>query len=192
MKTQLSSCLSVASVVALGLLAAGCGTPNSRTAKPLTPLSSAGTSLERYQVATVEPFEVRDTRHAGPSEGAKLAENLRDRLKYDFGDLFTEVRQGAPLGQADELVVTGSITKYEPGSRTARFMLIGLGAASLQGELVLKDATSQQVVMQAPFSRTWAWGGSLGASKGIEEMLTEVGASAAATVARACGWQPKP
>ena len=132
-----------------------------------------------------------DTDHADVSVGAKLAQDICDRLKYDYGDLFAEVRQGLPLGKPDEIIVTGSITKYAPGSRFARFMLIGLGPASLEGELVVKDANNQKLLMKAPFNKLWAWGGAAGASEGIEEMMTEVAASAASTIAHARGWEPK-
>ncbi len=132
------------------------------------------------------------TEYADMSVGAKLAEGIGDRLKYDFVSLFTEVRQDAPLARPNELVVTGTTTKYEPGSKFARAMLAGLGTASLKGELILKQADNEKVVMTAPFDKLLAWGGTLGASKSMDEMLTEVAsASAAATMARSKGLEPK-
>jgi hypothetical protein len=64
-------------------------------------------------------------------------------------------------------------------------------AASFKGDLILKDAADNRVLFSAPFDKLWAWGGYLGASRGIEDMVTESAASVAATVARAKGWQPQ-
>ncbi len=178
--------------VILAVVSIGCSsTPSSQRAKPLAFTMNSGAEITRYKVATVLPFELADTNRASPSVGARLAEDIRDRLKYDYGALFSQVREGPPLGTKDELVVTGTITKYAAGSRTARFILIGLGPASLEGELVVKDGSNQQVLLRAPFNKLWAWGGSMGAAKGIEEMSTEVGAAAAAAIAHARGWQAK-
>ncbi len=80
---------------------------------------------------------------------------------------------GAPLKTGNELIVTGTIRSYEPGSRFGRAMLIGLGAASFNGDLILKDGTTDTILLSAPFDKLWAWGGILGASKGIEDMVSE-------------------
>jgi hypothetical protein len=114
------------------------------------------------------------------------------RLQSHFGPIFQEVRsQARPLGTNDELIVTGTIRDYRPGDRFARAMLIGMGAAKFKGDLILKDGADNRVLLSAPFDKLWAWGGWLGASKGIEDMVSESEASAAATVAQAKGWRPQ-
>ena len=47
-------------------------------------------------------------------------------------------------------------------------------------------AASGKVLLNAPFDKLWAWGGVLGASKAIKDMVAET--SVAATVAHAKGW----
>jgi hypothetical protein len=44
------------------------------------------------------------------------------------------------------------------------------------------------VLLNAPFDKLWAWGGIIGASKGMDDMVAETSASVAATVAHAKGW----
>ena len=75
------------------------------------------------------------------------------------------------------------------GSKVARFILIGLGPASLEGKIKVVDAANA-TLLDAPFDKLWAWGGIAGASKGIEDMQVEVAASIANTVAQAKGWTP--
>jgi hypothetical protein len=125
------------------------------------------------------------------SVGTEFAHNVETRLATDFGPIFQSV-QMAPAARAldHECVVQGAITKYKPGSRVARAILIGLGAASLEGNVSINDASSGHSLMTAPFNKLWAWGGIVGASKGIEDMSKEASASVAATVAHAKGWTP--
>ncbi len=113
-----------------------------------------------------------------------------NRLQYDFGPLFQTVRIGQPLGTPDELLVTGRITDYRPGSRAARFLGPGIGKADLKGELVLKDGPTGQPLVIAPIDKLWAWGDVLGASKGMNNMMEETAAAAANLVARTKGWEP--
>lgn len=165
----------------------GCSTTSSTRAHTLKATTGTGVDLSKYQVATVLPFEPA-TGSVDASIGLKFAEGVTARLQKDYGPLFNEVRKTSPLGREDELVVTGVIRAYKPGDRFARAMLIGLGAASFKGDLILKDGQSNRVLLAAPFDKLWAWGGMLGASRGIEEMVAESEAVVAATVAQAKGW----
>ncbi len=141
-------------------------------------------------MVTVKPFDTSKAKDAEPSVGVKFAEEIARRLKYDFGTLFVEVNMGNPSGATNELIVTGEITKYAPGDKAMRGILIGLGAASFNGDLCLKNNDSQ--LIQVPFDKLWAWGGTLGMSKGIEDMEAETAASIVNTVARQKGWTPQP
>jgi hypothetical protein len=174
-------------------LLAGCATSNPDTSSThAKALKTAPGSLDlsRYRIATVLPFQTSN--NIDSSVGVKFALDVAIRLQSDFGPIFQEVRsQSRPLGTNDELIVTGTIRDYRPGDRFARAMLIGMGAAKFKGDLMLKDGADNRVLLSAPFDKLWAWGGFLGASKGIEDMVSESEASAAATVARAKGWQPQ-
>ncbi len=180
----------------LAVLGAGCATDNpamsSTRAEPLTAAVGAGVDLSRYQIATVLPIASTKS-NIDASIGASFANEVAMRLQHDYGPLFGTVRKDAdPLGATNELIVTGTIRDYRPGDPFARAMLIGMGAASFKGDLILKDATDNRVLFDAPCDKLWAWGGALGASKTIDEMVKESEATAAATVARAKGWQPAP
>ncbi len=172
------------------VLATGCTTTQSTRAKPLKTVYGANVDLSKYQVATVEPFQVMSSRAANDEVGMRLATDIANRLQYDFGPLFETVRVGQPLGTPNELLVTGRITDYRPGNRAARFLGPGIGKADLKGEMVLKDGPTGQPLVIAPIDKLWAWGDILGASKGMNDMMEETAAAAANLIARTKGWEP--
>jgi len=126
---------------------------------------------------------------ANDQVGVKLATDIANRLQYDFGPLFQTVRVGPPLGRPGELLVTGRITDYRPGSRVARLFGPGIGRADLKGEIVLKDGTTSQPLEVAPIDKLWAFGDVIGASKGMDDMVEETAAAAANLIERSKGWQ---
>ena len=131
-------------------------------------------------------------RSVDASMGANFANDIKNRLRNDFGPLFASVELStAARGVERECLVKGHISRYEPGNRAARFLLIGLGAAHFEGTVDVVDVAGQRALISAPFDKLWAWGGILGASKGINGMIDEASASVAATLARAKGWTPE-
>jgi hypothetical protein len=96
------------------------------------------------------------------------------------------------LGQSDEVIITGLVKEYKPGSRIGRAFGPGITPAKFKGELHLKEAASGRTLLVAPIDKLWAWGHSIGAAKGIEDMMEESAAAAAATIAKAKGWVPPP
>ena len=184
--------LSVWAAALMGVFAlTGCGTTQAVKAKPLKPVYGEGVELAKFDTVTVKPFEVTSAKAEDTSAGTAFANAIARRLEYDFGNLFQTVRVGQPQGDANEAVVTGRITKYEPGSRAARLLGPGIGKAELEGELVVKDATTDQPLVIAPIDKLWAWGHSVGAAKGMENMMEESAAAAANMIARAKGWSPR-
>lgn len=179
------------SLVAALTITTGCKTTQAVKAQPLKPVYGEGVDLTRYNVATVQPFEVRSDKPEDAQAGVVLANAIAQRLGNDFGGLFQMVRVGTPTGAPDEVVVTGRITEYEPGSRAARLLGPGIGRAELRGELVVKDASTSYPLVIAPIDKLWAWGHGVGAAKGMEEMIEESAASAANMIARAKGWDPR-
>ena len=169
-----------------------CTTTQSTRAKALKPTTeTAAQSLADCQNVTVLPFSVPTGKRVDPTAGGELARDVERRLSTDFGNLFASVEYAnAARGVENECVVEGAITKYKKGSRFARAMLIGLGPASLEGNVTVRSGTGTEPLLSAGFDKLWAWGGVIGASKGIEEMTDEVAASIAATLAKAKGWQP--
>jgi|SRR5208283_330621 len=190
MKTNLI--LRVSLVILIGTVLTGCTTTDptksSTQAAPLKAGKTALPDLKRFTSVTVVPFDTSKAKDTEPSVGEKFAEDIARRLKDDFGPLFDQVTVGTPTGTTNELIITGEITTYKPGDKALRGLLIGLGAASFKGDLCLKDGDQQ--LIQIPFDKLWAWGGILGASKGIEDMEEQTVASIANTVARQKGWTP--
>ena len=178
------------STSALILFSAGCASSQSSKAKPLTLSSGAPVSLGNYRIATIEPFTV-SAPGVDPSIGAKLANNITARLQNDFGPIFEQVRTApAPVGEDDEVIVTGEIRTYQPGNKVARSVFGPLGSANFDGTVVVKDGRDGHTLLAAPFNKFWGWGGLAGASKGIEDMSDETAAAIASTIARARGWRP--
>ena len=179
------ACLSVSVVLAVS----GCASTSSTRAKSLKSTSAQANSLADCQDITVTAFTVPGHGKVDASVGVSFAKDIELRLSRDFGQIFDSVEFGdAARGVEKECLLQGSITKYKPGSRVARAILIGLGAASFEGNVSVNDAATGTSLMTAPFDKLWAWGGIAGASKGIDDMVKETSASVAATVARAKGW----
>ena len=171
------------------LMFTGCTSTRSVAAKPLHPVFLAQTgNLSKYAVVTVVPFDVPNSQAANDQVGVKLATDIANRLNYDFGPLFRTVRVGEPQHTPDELVVTGRITDYRPGSRALRLLGPGISQAHLKGDVVLRDGVTEQALEAAPIDKLWAWGHSIGAAKGMSNMMEETAASAANMIARAKGW----
>lgn len=181
----------VAILAAATLTLGACASTQSTKAKTLK-TDGAIADVRECEHVTVVPFSVPSGSKADASTGIAFSEDIAARLAVDFGPIFQSVEPGKQArGLERECVVSGAITKYQPGSKVARFILIGLGAASFEGNLNVADAASDRALMTAPFDKLWAWGGIAGASKGIEDMMKETAAAAAATVAQAKGWEPE-
>lgn len=180
----------VTSVLSIALMS-GCTTTSSTKAKGLKATTSGATSLSDCENITVFAFGVPAKGKATASVGVSFAHDIESRLEADFGPIFKSVEfSDKARGLERECLVSGDITKYKPGSRVARAILIGLGAASLEGNVKVTDAGSGKELLNAPFSKLWAWGGVIGASKGIEDMVRESSAAVASTLAQAKGWTP--
>ena len=180
----------IASLLSIAVLS-GCTTTKSTKAKALKSTTSGVTSLSDCENITVFAFTTPAKSRAEPTTGADFARGIEERLVGDFGPIFKSVEfSDKARGLERECLVSGDITKYKPGSRVARAILIGLGAAKLQGNVKVVDAESGKQLLSAPFSKLWAWGGIAGASKGMPNMLKESSAAIANTLAQAKGWTP--
>lgn len=172
------------------VVTSGCASTSSTRAKPLE-VSGQAKAIDDCRSLTVLPFGVPPRSKADVSTGVSFSAEIAARLKSDFGPLFESVETAdAKRGVEGECVLSGDITKYKPGSKVARFILIGLGAASLEGTIQVSDGPSEKALFTAPFDKLWAWGGIAGASKGIDDMMKETAAAIANTVAQEKGWTP--
>lgn len=169
-------------------LASGCASTSSSKAKSLKTDSAQANGLAECENITVLPFTVPGKK-VDASVGVSFARSVQGRLATDFGPIFDSVEYAsAARGVDHECVLVGAITKYKPGSRVARAILIGLGAASLEGTVTVTNGAGGATLLNAPFDKLWAWGGIVGASKGMDDMVKEAEASVASTLAHARGW----
>jgi hypothetical protein len=151
--------------------------------------------LAAFGTLFVEDFAMADPKAAERSK-PYLVESAPQRLpemvvKNLASGVFGAVTRGpAPAGQEGAVVLRARITQYKPGSETARFMLAGAGSAQLEMSAELVDAASGKTLVTLPVDRTWAWGGVLGASRGIEEMERNVAYELALYLQRSRGAAP--
>ncbi|MGD0651858.1 MAG: hypothetical protein ABSA97_12090 [Verrucomicrobiia bacterium] len=157
--------------------------------------------MKRYDVVRVTPFVPAPGSDISRSVGELFARNIFYRLKNDFGGLFKEVVYGNTYPSAagdggqsvtNELVISGTVLKYHPGSRLGRRWLgLPMFFSDFTAEVVLRDGTTGETLLSAPLGSFWAWAGLLGEVKGIEDHMEDCAASIANTVARLKGWKPK-
>lgn len=179
-----------AALVVFVSAALGCASTQSTRAPALKQPEAQALDLRRFQTVTIVPFQINPEKVKDPEIATNFGADIGARLRNDFGPLFATVRLGEPLQKSDELILTGTVTKYRPGSITGRVLLMGVGSAGLEAEVLLKDGRSGDELLRAPIDKLWAWGGFAGAAKDIDRMSAEAAAVVANTIARAKGWQP--
>lgn len=79
------------------------------------------------------------------------------------------------LSGQPSITLTCTVTKYEPGNPIARLMFAGAGSAHFDVEYSLNNP-SDFPLATGKVRKLWAWGGVVGASKGIEDMVSEAAA----------------
>ncbi len=171
------------------LILSGCATQNSTNAKPLN-IGGKGLNLKSFSMVTVKPFEYKAKNSEYSQVGQEFAEKISHRLKNDFGSLFSKVSVGKPLESKNELIVTGKILNYHPRKKSKGNKKHKVGIVTFRAELILKKGDTGEVIFSAPITKLWAWGGTLGAKKRIEDMVKESAAASANTIARGKGWRP--
>ncbi|MEO6065319.1 MAG: DUF4410 domain-containing protein [Lysobacterales bacterium] len=183
----------LAAATLAALMVTGCATTKSTRAEPL---QSTGiiTDVKGCTVLTVMPFSVPADSAATAETGKAFSNDIAGRLRGDFGPLFDSVETAdAARGVDGECLFEGAITKYMPGNRAVRLATLpGVGSVHFEGNIKVIDSASGRELLAAPFDKLWAFSGVIGASKGIANLEKETAAAAAATVARAKGWEPPP
>ncbi len=160
-----------------GLIAlTGCATGKVRFDGP-----ASQRDMSRYNSVAVRVInDVGDKCPEGVAENLQAA-TIR-QLKTEHAGVFADVRP-VPTGQEDELLTDVHITKYKKGSRFARYMLIGLGPSQILTDVHLKDSASGALLRSGKLDLLWAIGGTVGASKGIEDLVDSSGKKIASAIA---------
>jgi Domain of unknown function (DUF4410) len=157
-------------MLALGVLVSGCaGTKGS--------ISTISAPTEAIKLANYNELVVHVSMKDGATEQPKLiGEEAAERIKHhivsgvkqEAAGRFREVNLPNPgAGSLTAMVV---ITNYDEGNAFARFMLAGLGQMHIDGEVMLSDFSSKVMLAKYEVSKTFAWGGVYGASKGITDI----------------------
>ena len=174
------------------LLLSGCATTKSTRAEPLESTVDIA-DVADCRAITVSAFTVTAENDKATEEvAAAFAADITKRLASDFGNLFDSV-ESAPdaRGVPGECILGGTISRYDPGNRAVRLATLpGIGSVHFEGSIKLTDAVRGQELLAAPFDKLWAFSGVIGASKGIQNLVNETAAAAAATVAQGKGWKP--
>jgi len=148
--------------------------------------------LATYPSLCVEPFVMADPK-AGERKQQYLVESAPQRIVglvlEELGTMaFATVHKEVACGDAaDTVVLRGHITQYKPGSDVARLMIAGAGNAQIEIRVELVAAQSGQLLVAFEPKGLWAWGGGVGASRGISDLEKNVAYEVAAYLKQARG-----
>ena len=160
---SLPFCLIVATF--LGLVMGGCSS-TSHDIKPIDPL----TDLKPYHVIQVEKVVAEEgvivPDDVLANSTAKISANLTKK------GTFRAVVQNPPT-EMPYARLSVHVAQYEPGSRVARAMLIGLGTATFKLNVTVSDGATGKVLAAGDLTEFWGWGGLAGASRGIEDLVND-------------------
>lgn len=148
--------------------------------------------LGAYPALCIEPFTMADPKAAKrkpqyqvESAPQRLVGLVREELD---AKAFASVREEpACAADAGSVVLRARITQYKPGSDAARMMLIGAGSAQIEMVVTLADAQSGKALVELEPKGTWAWGGALGAARGITDLEKNVAYEVATYLGHARG-----
>lgn len=135
--------------------------------------------LKPYSALCIEEFVVTDP-NAASRDKEYLVESAPQRLANfvvtDLGaGVFDEVRQSAACEAAPGVaVLRARILEYKPGSETARAIIAGAGSAQLKVHVTVASGETGEALAQFDAKGLWAWGGELGASRGIQDLEKNV------------------
>jgi hypothetical protein len=153
--------------------------------------------LAAYHTLVVEDFTMSDPKAADRSKEYLVQtapQRLPDMVVKSLGSgTFADVVRGATAEpRPGAVILRARITQYKPGSETARFLVAGAGGAHLEMSAEVVDGETGKSLAALPVDRTWAWGGVVGASRGIEEMERNVAYELALYLQRSKGKPPAP
>jgi hypothetical protein len=169
----------VSEVVFLGallVLTQACATASVKVAQP------APMALPRYERVAIPAFTERVP--MGLPATADIAGAVITTLQEEHPNAFLSVTPKTSE-QPGELLVRGTVVSYDPGSRAARAMLIGLGAGDLVLDVELVDAEKNLTIEQFSTSGAIIAGGLVGAMMDeIADRIAKYGAGGG----RSEGW----
>lgn len=113
-------------------------------------------SLKDYRVVTVMPFEAQTAAEGADQCGKVFAHYIYLNLSYDYSHVFDRIIADKPLWTDNELVISGQILRYQPGSKFARRETFGiLGTVQFDANLILTDGKTKDMICKVPISEFW-------------------------------------
>lgn len=139
--------------------------------------------ISDYNTVSILPFTVEK---GVKITNSKFIENfsaeIYSRLRFDHSGVFQEVSLNNKKEVPGEVIVTGTIHEYEPGSATKRALLIGWGAAYFKGKIVIKDSQDGKILLSAPFDEQ-AWGGGY-SRRTFQNLVTDAAIAISKTISQ--------
>ncbi|MDH3628422.1 MAG: DUF2846 domain-containing protein [Acidobacteriota bacterium] len=119
--------------------------------------------LSGYERVFVEDCEVTDPE--APERKIQdlvktVPARLADYIDYAIDrDLFPEVLRRAPKNSESGVVLRVNVTRYKPGSFTARWLVAGTSSANFEFDVTLIDAQTGNTLQTFSETRSFNWGG---------------------------------
>jgi len=131
--------------------------------------------ISGYSVLFIEEFTLTDPKAFERKKALQVLSapgRITDMVEREIDEtLFTEIRRETPQEPTEGAVILqGEITRYKPGSRATRGLLIGTSNAYFDFAVRLIDSATGDELATFSGDRTWFWGGTMGESVGIQEM----------------------
>lgn len=150
--------------------------------------------LTGYKRLYIEDVRVTDPK-APERKRQQLVESVSTRMANFIAfsvdpDLFDDVARRPPEPGRKGLILRVELPQYKPGSVGARFLVAGAGSAHLNLRAMLVDAESGEELASFDETRTFAWGGFVGMSRGITLMEENAAKEIAAWIALGKGEEP--
>lgn len=148
--------------------------------------------LTAYTTLCLEPITMVNPKAAVAQQQYlfdSAPERIANLVLTDVGtDAFAAVCKDASCGNAaDTVVLRARITLYKPGSELVRIIMAGAGSAQIHMTVDLVSAQTGQTLVEFEPKGLWAWGGALGASKGMSDLEQNVAYEVAAYLKLARG-----
>jgi hypothetical protein len=101
----------------------------------------------------------------------RMTKLIVEQIKGDPANHFQTINSASPSPTTLQALV--AIKTYDEGNAFARLMLAGLGQIHIDADVALSDSLTKEKLARYEVTKTFAWGGAIGAFTKIQEV--EVG-----------------
>ncbi len=131
--------------------------------------------LQKYKHVTIQMFDVAPEVTMPPEMNQRMCESAKASLakKAQFGNVCV----GECQGKEEELVLTGVMKVYDPGSQMGRLLLFLAGPAHVKADVCLKDGATGECLNTTEVSSVFALGGLVGGMVSAENIVDAFGAA---------------